>query len=145
MKTNNNSRMPKKNVNCKHKIASLIRNSPNWPATYHAPNFRDRRSLWRGGVVVITAAQLHSTKSELRFCAGSNPACGVSEICDGENFWQWSRLEIRCKRLSSVNHSAKTIHHHHHHHHHEFVSGTHSYMINMSTVKSQRLKVSKSK
>ena len=36
-------------------------------------------------LVVITTAQLHSTKSELRFCAGSNPACGVSEICDSEN------------------------------------------------------------
>ena len=33
---------------------------------------------------VITTAQLHSTKPECRFCAGSNPACGVSEICDGE-------------------------------------------------------------
>ena len=28
-------------------------------------------------VVVITTAQLHLTKPELRFCAGSNPACGV--------------------------------------------------------------------
>ena len=36
--------------------------------------------LWRHGVVVITTAQLHSTKTELRFCAGSNPARGVSEI-----------------------------------------------------------------
>ena len=36
-------------------------------------------------VVVITAAQLHSTKPELRFCAGSNPAHGVSEIRDGED------------------------------------------------------------
>ena len=26
------------------------------------------------GVVVIITAQLHSTKPELRFCAGSNPA-----------------------------------------------------------------------
>ena len=43
----------------------------------------------------ITTAQLHSTKPELRFCVGSNPACGVSEICDGEDLWQWSRLEIR--------------------------------------------------
>ena len=42
--------------------------------------------ILRRGVVVITTAQLHSTKSELRFCAGSNPARGVSEICDGENF-----------------------------------------------------------
>ena len=64
------------------------------------------------GVVVITTAQRSSIKSELRFCTGSNPALGVSEICDGENLWQWSRLEIRRKRLSSVNHSAKTIHHH---------------------------------
>ena len=40
---------------------------------------------WRCGVVVITAAQLHSTKPELRFCTGSNPACGVSEIHDGED------------------------------------------------------------
>ena len=45
--------------------------------------------------MVITTAQLHSTKFELRFCAGSIPARGVSEICDGEDLWQWSRLEIR--------------------------------------------------
>ena len=63
--------------------------------------------MWRHGAVVITAAQLPSTKSELRFCAGSNPACEVSEICDRK----WSRLEIWHKRLSSVNHSAKTVHH----------------------------------
>ena len=37
------------------------------------------------GVVVITTAQLHSTKPELRFCAGSNPACGASEIRNGED------------------------------------------------------------
>ena len=36
---------------------------------------------WRRGVVVITTAQLYST----RFCAGSNPARGVSEIRDGED------------------------------------------------------------
>ena len=42
-------------------------------------------AMWRHGVVVITTAQLHSTKPELRFCAGSNPACGVSEIRDGED------------------------------------------------------------
>ena len=39
----------------------------------------------RRGVVVVTTAQLHSTKPGLRFCAGSNPAGGVSEIRDGEN------------------------------------------------------------
>ena len=47
------------------------------------------------GVVVITTAQLHSTQPELKFCAGSNPARGVSEIHDGEDLWRWSRLEIR--------------------------------------------------
>ena len=39
----------------------------------------------RHGVVVITTAQLHSRKPELRFCAGSNPARGMSEICDDED------------------------------------------------------------
>ena len=34
---------------------------------------------------IVTTAQLHSTKPELSFCAGSNPARGVSEICDSED------------------------------------------------------------
>ena len=46
-------------------------------------------------VVAITTAQFHSIMPELRFSAGSNPARGVLEIRDGEDFWQWSRLEIR--------------------------------------------------
>ena len=41
--------------------------------------------MWRRGVVVITTAKLHSTKTELRLCAGSNPAYCVSEIRDGED------------------------------------------------------------
>ena len=41
--------------------------------------------MWHRGVVVITTAHLPSTKPELRFCAGSNPARGVSEIRDGED------------------------------------------------------------
>ena len=41
--------------------------------------------LWHHGVAVVTMAQLHSTKPELRFCAGSNSAHYMSEICDGEN------------------------------------------------------------
>ena len=52
--------------------------------------------------VIITAAQLHSTKPELRFCAGSKPALGVSEIRDGEGLWQWSRLEIRLNAFRST-------------------------------------------
>ena len=41
--------------------------------------------------------RLHSTNSELRFCAGPNPAPGVSEIRNDEDLWQWSRLEVRLK------------------------------------------------
>ena len=51
--------------------------------------------LWRRGVMVINTAQLHSTWPKLRFCAGSNPARSVSEIRNGEDLWQSSRLEIR--------------------------------------------------
>ena len=38
----------------------------------------DNVSQWCHDVVVITTAQLHSTKPELRFCTGSNPARSVS-------------------------------------------------------------------
>ena len=50
---------------------------------------------WRCGVVVIATAQLHSTKPELRFCAGPNLVCGMPKIRDGEDLCQWPRLEIR--------------------------------------------------
>ena len=46
----------------------------------------------------------------------------LSKICEGENLWERSRLEIICKHLSSINHPTKRIphhqHHHRHHHHH---------------------------
>ena len=42
-------------------------------------------NMWRHGVVVLTTAQLRSTELELRFCAGSNPARGMSEIHNGED------------------------------------------------------------
>ena len=35
--------------------------------------------------VVITTATPHSKKPELRFCAGSNLACGMWEVCNGED------------------------------------------------------------
>ena len=41
--------------------------------------------MWWRGVVVITTAQLHPTQPELRFCAGSNPVCSLSEIRNGED------------------------------------------------------------
>ena len=40
---------------------------------------------WHRGAVAINTAQLHSSKPELRFCAGSYPARCVSEIRDGED------------------------------------------------------------
>ena len=36
------------------------------------------------GVVVITTAQLHLTKCELKFCTCENPARDVWEACTGE-------------------------------------------------------------
>ena len=68
--------------------------------------------FWRPGVVVITTTQLHSTKPELRFCAGSKPARGVSEIRDGEDLTMVPAGN-KAKCLSLVNHTTKTIHHHH--------------------------------
>ena len=55
-------------------------------------------------VMVITTAQLHSTKPELRFCTGSNSARSMSEIHNDEDLWQWSWLEIRLNafRWSSI-------------------------------------------
>ena len=57
-------------------------------------------------VVIITTAQLQSTEPDPRFCLGSNPTLGVSEICDGENLVQRSWVRITLKCLWSVNHSA---------------------------------------
>ena len=43
------------------------------------------KKSWRHDVVVITIAQLHSTKPEFRFWTGSNPTRRLSEISNGEN------------------------------------------------------------
>ena len=61
----------------------------------------------KGGLGLFQISQ----KPEHGFYTGSNPARGVSEIRDGEDPWQWSRLEMTL-RLSSVNHTTKTIHRH---------------------------------
>ena len=58
-------------------------------------SYPSKTKSWRRGVVVITTAQIHSKKPELRFCTGSNPTGGLSEIRDDEDLCQWSRLEIR--------------------------------------------------
>ena len=41
------------------------------------------------GVVITNTGQIYSTKPELKFCADSKTAHGVSEICDDKNLWQW--------------------------------------------------------
>ena len=55
-------------------------------------------------VMVLTTAQFHLIKPGLRFCIDSNLVCVVSEICNGENIWQWS---LRLKPLPWINHFAK--------------------------------------
>ena len=67
--------------------------------------------LWHRGVVVITTAQLHSTKPALSFCAGSNPARSVSEINNGEDLTMVP-VGNKAKRLSLVNDTTIAIHHH---------------------------------
>ena len=51
------------------------------------------------GAVVITTAQLQIKKPKLMFCAGSNPAGNVSEVCDDKGLWQWARQEIKLNLL----------------------------------------------
>ena len=51
---------------------------------YHSPTRRKTYCNLASGVVVIATAQLHSTKPELRFCAGSNLTRGVSKVRDSE-------------------------------------------------------------
>ena len=56
----------------------------------------EKLQQWRHGVVVISTAQLHSTKPELRFCAVSKPARGVLVIRDGGHLRQSEAVEKRC-------------------------------------------------
>ena len=60
-------------------------------------------------LVVITTAQLHLTKSGLRFRAGPNHICSMPEVCDGENLWQWFLLKIRHKNFHWSNIPPKQI------------------------------------
>ena len=53
------------------------------------------KQLWHRGLEIITTAQVHSTKPEIRFCAGLHPARSVPEIRDCEDLWQCSRQDIR--------------------------------------------------
>ena len=76
----------------------------------------ESRILWLYPVNTTgySTAQLHSTKPELRFCAGSNSARVVSEIRDGKYFGHWSRLKIRLNAFRRS--TTKTVHPHHPYH-----------------------------
>ena len=52
------------------------------------------------GVMIITIAQLHPAKPELRFCAGLKIVHGVSEVRNGDNLRQYT-LEIRLNAFGS--------------------------------------------
>ena len=50
---------------------------------------------WLYLISVNTTHDFIQQSPELRFCAGSNLARGVSMHCNGENLWRQSRLETR--------------------------------------------------
>ena len=50
-------------------------------------------------------------KSDLRFCAGSNPACGDLNVCDDGTSLIVVSAGNKAELFSPVNHFAKTIHH----------------------------------
>ena len=68
---------------------------------------KPKPKLRHRSVAVITTAQL-------LHCTSCSPSVGDSR-------WRGSLTMVpagnKAKRLSSVNHTTKTIHHHHHHHH----------------------------
>ena len=41
--------------------------------------------MWHHGVLVIATTQLNSTKPKPSFCEGSNSACSMSKIRNGED------------------------------------------------------------
>ena len=53
--------------------------------------------------MIIATAHLPPTKSEFRYCVGSNPVCGVLEIREGKDLQQWSRIKIK---MNAVHRSA---------------------------------------
>ena len=65
-------------INCIISLRKIFGSHPNQVHDFY-------EKCESSGVVVITTAQLHSTKPELRFCLGTNPPHGVSKIRDSED------------------------------------------------------------
>ena len=78
------------NIHNRNKSQFLIKEKECWSC--HCNDVVNGVSV--RGVVVNTTAQLHSTKPELGFSTGSNPARSESQICDGENLSQCSPVFI---------------------------------------------------
>ena len=77
-----NSQLNKLKSSIKNKAEVLILSSNMIGNSDDKTNFPHKLLLINRQVVVVPTAQLHSTKSELRFRACSNPARRVSEIRD---------------------------------------------------------------
>ena len=70
-----------------------------------------------------TIALLHSTKPELKFCAGLNPSRGV-EVYDDEILWKQSRPEtmLNAFHRPTIYHYQHHFRHHYHRHHHQLLT-----------------------
>ena len=58
---------------------------PNKNVTNYKNSQKTSQQLYVAPCSSFTTTKLHSTKPELRFCAGSNPACRMLEVCNGGN------------------------------------------------------------
>ena len=68
------------NISLRQKICVYL---PLSMLIYLKCNLRDNDMC--PGVTVSITAQLDSAKPEIKFCAGSNPARGMSKICNCKN------------------------------------------------------------
>ena len=60
-------------------------------------------------ITIIATAQLHSTKSDLTFWVGLNPAHNMSEVSTGDDPQQLLQREVRVSAFPYVPRSAKKI------------------------------------
>ena len=71
--------------------------------------------MWRYGVAVISAVQLHAIKRELKFCADSISSCGISEIHNDDGdllWWPWLVIRLNTFHQSSIMPKQFIIHYH---------------------------------
>ena len=71
----------------------FLRYGPKCSQPIRLPDYLINPMVWLRDVVVLTTAQLHLTKLELRFCTGSNPAAAcqrftIVRISDNGSCWK---------------------------------------------------------